>query len=139
MEVVKLSPDEWRGVAEDTHLVVFSEKRPASLDRIDYALLACADAPLGYITVRETDAESVYWQYGGGFPSSREKIWALRAYQACISWTKAQGYKRINTLIKNDNVRYLKMAMSQGFRVIGVRMHGGSVLCELLLEFEEEK
>jgi hypothetical protein len=137
IEIEKLSSSDWKALAADAHKVVFEEIRPAYMDRIDYALLAVnrnSNVPLCYVTVRELDNESVYWQFGGAFPSAKDSIVAFRAYQAGLRWTKDR-YERVTTLVENQNVRYLKMAMAMGFRIIGVRTFKGQVLCELLLEF----
>lgn len=104
------------------------------MDRIDYALMIEAnDEAVGYCTVREMDEDSVYWQFGGGLPNVTESSRAVEAYKALIEWTHAR-YQRITTLVENTNVRYLKLAMHFGFRIIGCRMFRGDVLVELLNE-----
>jgi hypothetical protein len=139
LEVHQMPPGQWALYSEDAHKICFSEKRPWQMDRIDFALVAVDTDkrdPLGYVTVRELDSESVYWQYGGAFPSSEKSLWAYKAYEKFVKWTK-ERYSRVTTLVESENVRYLKMAMSVGFRVIGVRIFKGQVLCELLLEFKK--
>lgn len=133
LQVQKLSPLEWASLAAKAHSVVFHERRPFEMERIDYALLVLENGLLmGYLTVREFDQESAYWQYGGGFPSSRDQMKAFYSYKKLIDWSKEQGYKRITTLIESDNVRMMKLAMKFGFRVIGVRMFEKNVLVEFL-------
>lgn len=136
LEVEKLSPYEWRVLAEDAHLAVFDEKRSADLDRISYALLARKGSDLaGYVTVRETDSETVYWQFGGAFAGTRGTTRVLETYKAFINWTKAR-YKRITTLVENINVPYLKLAMACGFLVSGIKYFKNTIFVELTLEFE---
>lgn len=134
IQVDQLFPDEWRVLSESAHQAMFDEKRPSTMDRIDYALVLKDEAGLvGYCTCRELDDESVYWQYGGAFPGTHSSPKAVEAYTVLVSWAHAK-YKRITTLVENDNVRYLKLAMHAGFRIIGCRMFGGKILVELLNE-----
>lgn len=133
----KLTPVEWAVLSEKAHQVVFDKKRPASMERIDYALLATEnDLLVGYLTARELDADSVYWQFGGAFPDTAA-LKVFFAYQQFLNWTKEQGYKRITTLVENENLRYLKLAMKFGFRIIGCRFFEGEVLVELLNDFSK--
>jgi RimJ/RimL family protein N-acetyltransferase len=139
VKIFQISPEEWAQVAEMTYQEVFEMERPKSLDRIDYALVAQDEESgrfLAFITCRELDSESVYWQYGGGFPGTRATVHALPTYLEAVKWTKAR-YKRITTLVESENVRYLKMAMAAGFRIIGTRTFKGTILVELLLDFEK--
>jgi RimJ/RimL family protein N-acetyltransferase len=125
-------------MAESAHLAVFGEKRPSDMDRVDYTLLGIdqeKDQPLAYITVRELDQESVYWQFGGSFPPIRDTVYSFRLYQEMLRWT-FDRYQRVTTLIENDNTVYLKMAAKVGFKIIGVRTFKGKVLLEHLLEKE---
>lgn len=137
--VLKITPQEWASISENCHAVVFQEKRPFDMDRLDYVLLAesAEKKPCGYCTVRELDSESVYWQYGGGFPGTKESVNAVQAYGKFIEWTKSR-YKRISTYVENSNVRYLKLAMHFGFRVVGCRFIQGKIYLDLLNEFSEE-
>jgi hypothetical protein len=139
VNVERLTADEWRELSEGAHKVVFEEQRPSHFDRIDYALLAVGDdgLPQGYLTARELDSSSVYWQYGGAFPGTKGSSKSFAAYQEFVRWTR-ERYGRVTTLVQNTNVVYLKMAMSVGFRIIGVRCFHGDVFCELMLEFEEK-
>jgi len=137
-EIKRLRPDEWATLSEDAHLAMFSERRPGYIDRIDFALLATEDdnrGIVGYVTVRELDADGIYWQYGGAFPSIKTSTTVLGVYRQFVEYCKAR-YKRITTLVENTNIAYLKLAMKVGFRIIGVRVFKGSVLVELLLDFE---
>jgi RimJ/RimL family protein N-acetyltransferase len=132
MRIEKLNPIEWALLAERAHLSVFDETRAKDMDRIDFALLMLNYEMLqGYITCRELDKESLYWQFGGAFPSAHSTIRSSLAYDEAIRWCKEQGYKRITTLVENENVRYLKMAMHYGFRIIGCRFFDGKILVEL--------
>ena len=134
---IVITPEEFYGIAEMTHLVVFNEKRPKEMNRIDFAILVegVEHEPLGYGTYREVDSESVYMQYGGCFPNAQNTISAWEVYVAAIDTLEKKGYKRANTLIENENIRMLKFAFKKGFKIIGVRMFEGKIYCELLKEF----
>lgn len=138
MEVDQLSPHEWRNLSESAHLVVFNEKRDACVDRIDYALIVKRGSELcGYVTVRELDFESVYWQFGGALPDARGTAKVLPTYMALINWSKKQKYRRINTLVENTNKAYLKLAAYVGFTIMGIRTFKGIILLEHMLNLDE--
>lgn len=135
MEIKKLSPSEWALYSKDAHAVCFSEHMPTGLERITFALLAVENGePCAYMTCRENDAETIYWQYGGSFPGTKDTTKSFRAYQAFTRWHK-ERYKRAVTYIENDNFVMLKMAMKIGFKIQGLRYFKNSVLLEHLLEF----
>lgn len=136
LQVKKLSKDDWRELSEAAHLSVFNEKRSSSVDRIDYALLCeTADKNLvAFMTCRELDDETVYWQHGGSFPRFRDTLYSFASYSQFVEWHR-EKYKRVTTLIENTNTVYLKFAMKVGFKIIGVRNFDNQILLEHLLEF----
>lgn len=140
MRVERFEKEAWKKFAESAHLICFKENRPLGLDRIDFALFAITDGgvPAGYITCRETDSESLYWQFGGAFPSVKGTIMSYRAYEDFVNWTKAR-YKRAYTLIENTNSAMLRMAWSVGFLIVGIKNFKGQILLEHLMEFENAK
>lgn len=141
MRIEVLSPAQWSEMSEDAHRIVFRKQKPSSFDRIDYALL-CVDetnTPMGYLTAREMDHETVYWQFGGAFPPVEKSVHAWPIYLSFVEFEKIAQRKRIVTYIENTNLTYLKMAMKAGFRINGVRYARGSVLVEHVLEFENEQ
>lgn len=107
------------------------------MDRIDFALLAVTDSgsPAGYVTCRETDNETVYWQFGGAFPSIKGTVLSMRAYEDFINWTR-ERYSRVYTLIENTNSAMLRMAQKVGFSIIGIKNFKGQILLEHLMEFK---
>lgn len=136
MKVVKLSSDEWKMYAEDAHLICFNERMSAELNRIDFALVVHeGDVPLAYTTCREFDANTVYMQFGGAFPSVRGTLKSFQCYMKMLEALKSH-YKRATTLIENNNIPMLKFAMKAGFLITGVRYFKGSVLLEHLLDWE---
>jgi RimJ/RimL family protein N-acetyltransferase len=136
MRVEQLSAEEWSSLSEDAHRVVFGSVKPASLDRIDFALLVVDEehTPMGYVTCREWDRDTLYWQFGGMFPGTKETIHSFAVFQALIAWCRPR-YQRLTALVENSNTPMLKMAMKVGYRITGVRTFQGSVLLEHLLEF----
>lgn len=132
MEIHVFDSISWRQYAESAHLILFNEKRPKEMNRIDFALMATEkEIPLGYITIRELDNESIYWQYGGIFPSIKDTAVAFRVYRRGIEYCIAQGYKNISTLVDNTNIVMIKFAFKMGFKIIGIRYFDGKILCEL--------
>lgn len=137
LSVLEITAKEWKQLSEAAHVLSFKERRAASLDRIDFALLAVLEGkPVAYATVRELDAESIYWQYGGAFPEIKGTINVLKVYRMFIAHCAAR-YRRVTTLVENGNVRYLKLAMAVGFRIMGCRMFKGDVFVELHLDLDQ--
>jgi hypothetical protein len=133
-----MDPKTWESFSEHAHRACFSEIKPREWDRIDYALLATneEDDPCGYMTCRELDSKTVYWQFGGAFKPIKGTINSMRVYESFINWHK-ERYDRVCTYIENDNRAMLKMASFQGFKITGVRNYAGQVLLEHILEFEK--
>lgn len=137
LRLVKISKDEWKALASHAHLAVFSEKMPPEFDRIDFALLALKgsgdkDVPVAYMTLRELDAESVYMKHGGAFEPIKGTTVSMPCYVMMLNFLK-EHYRRVTTLVENTNTVYLKMALSVGFKVIGLRYFGKSILLELFM------
>lgn len=131
IKITKVLPIDWKSVSKNTHAAVFGTVRDPDVDRIDFSLIVSInEVPLGYITGKELDSETVYWQFGG---TLRKDFRTIRAYQMCIDEMK-KYYKRITTCILNTNQTMLKMAMHVGFLINGVRYHDGKVLVELVKE-----
>lgn len=136
MQVHKLSPSQWSFFSRDAHKIAFGEIKEPSSDRIDYALLVVSreDKPAAYVTCREHDSRTVYWQFGGTMPGTRGGVGAFRAFEAMVEFARPH-YDRVTCLIENTNTPMLKMAMKANFRVVGIRTYKGSILLEHLLEF----
>ncbi len=81
MKLEVIDSKTWALHSEDAHKIAFGKVKPASWDRIDFALLAVDDSemPMGYITCREHDHETIYWQFGGAFPGTKGtcKTWLI--------------------------------------------------------------
>lgn len=135
--VNRIEAQDWKETfSENAHRICFEKHKPGEWDRISFALIvANGEQAMGYLTCREHDAESLYWQFGGSFPGTQGTTMTWRGYQAFVEYCRP-NYKRITTLIENENVAMLKMAMKVGFRIIGLRAFGGKVYLEHLLELK---
>ncbi len=138
MHVARVTAEDWKQVSEDAHLSVFIERKPASLDRIDFALVVEAKdgAPMAYATCREIDRESLYLQYGGTFPNCRGRGKGHDLFAQFVGYAR-KHYRRVSCLIENTNRPMLKLAFDAHFDIVGVRTFKGAVLLEHLLEMEE--
>lgn len=136
MRVVRVDKNEWKALAERAHLIVFGEKMVADEDRIDFTLVleGEADHLMGYVTCREFDAKSLYWQYGGAFPGTKSTSLSYPGYTMLTRWCEGR-YDRILTMVENTNCVMLKMHLRNGFKICGFRMHHGKGLVELMKEF----
>jgi len=133
--VQTLTREEWQPLAETAHSALFGTHRPASLDRSTYTIFLTGDndAPLAYVQVRETDADTVYWQYGGVF-ADVPRTQTLALYKALLGAQRSRGTKRLVTGVSNKNNVYLKTCMKMGFTIIGTRFDGTELYVELSLE-----
>jgi hypothetical protein len=137
VQVRQLTPEEWYRYAEEAHKAVFKKQRNPWIDRISFAWVTYDEGGvIGYVTCKETDAESLYWQYGGSIDERRGYI-SVKSFEAILGKAKDK-YRRLSTLVENDNVNYLHLCMKYGFRVIGLRVFEGKILLELFLEFNME-
>ncbi len=123
-------------MSENAHRAVFGKLKPAGFDRIDYALLAVSDGvPRAYATAKETDFETVHWEFGGAFAGTIGTTASYRAFKGFIAAEQEAKRKRIRFYVENTNEPMLKLAMKTGFRIQGLRNYGGTVLLEHVLEF----
>lgn len=140
---VKFIPaQDWLPMAKSAHLACFGDEVDADFHFIDYALLAVdedTDTPLAYLTARRLNHELVNWSFGGAFAPIYGGLHVVNCYRAFIGFQKESvPCKRIITLIKNDNIRSLKLAMAHGFRIIGTKSYKDETMVELILDFEKE-
>lgn len=134
IHVKKFTSEQWYRYSEEAHKLVFNEQRDPWKERISFALLAHSDKEaIGFVTCRETDSESVYWQFGGAMDEFRG-IAAYRGFCGFFDYCR-ERYKRVSTLVENSNVGYLHMLMKMGFRAIGLRNFHGKVYLEMHIEF----
>ena len=128
-----LTKSEWDKWAEDAHLIAFSEIRPAHMNRYDYAIVTqYALEPLGYITVRELDSESVYIPYGGAFPSAKGTKRSFDSFGHMLEKLSSAGIKNIMFYVNNKNLKMINFAHGYDFFINGCRMFEGEVFVEFL-------
>lgn len=133
LKVHKISPDDWALLAENAHRAIFNETKPATQERIDFALLvvdAKTDDVYSYVTCKEFAPDFLYWSYGGAFPLAAGGMLAWRCYQAMMDLCLDFGYKQVFYLIENTNAPMLKMAAKGGAKIIGLRQVEGVTLLE---------
>lgn len=131
--VLQIDKTRWAShFSTSAHLAAFGTTRHPEHERIDYALLAVhGEAPVGYVTVRELDHETVYWVYGGVFPDWRGTLLGGRVIKQTFD---KQGTlaRRLRFLVKSHNRAMLRVALSLGTLPVGTRLAG----TELFVEFE---
>lgn len=133
INIKRFSKENWALISKEAHAAVFGTVRDSAIERIDFVLVATMDkSPIGYITAREHDSETVYWQFGGVLMVHRG-VSTLKAYMMAIEEMR-RSYKRITTCILNTNFTMLKMAMKVGFIINGVKVINGNTLVELVKE-----
>lgn len=132
-QAIPVTQEDWvAGFSENMHKLVFKEIKPATRDRISYAVLIVKDEEvIGYVTVREMDDENVYWQFGGVIPKFRKSMTAVKCIETAIEWQK-QRSRRIVTYVENTNLPMLKFYLSYGFLIIGTRTFEGKVMVDLM-------
>lgn len=136
MVIHRMGAPEWRVLAERAHFVCFGKRLKPGWGRVDFALVGMgADAPVGFITCREENSETVYLEFGGAFPETKGTAAVWRCYQQGIEYL-LERYPRLTTSIENKNTAMLKLAMKVGFRIVGVRNFRGKVMLEHDLSME---
>lgn len=134
MNLRQFSREQWAYLSEDAHYTLFGTKKPASRDRIDYALgLETPEQELlGYMTVHEISSDCVYLQFGGAFKQGTALT--FRGLQKFMDWFKEMGKKTIYTRVANTNTAMLRLYLKLGFLVVGVRVDPTETLLELMLK-----
>lgn len=136
MRIVRLTKEQWKELSEQAHLVVFSEIKRADSERLDFALLLEANdsTPMAYATCVELDSESLFIQYGGAFPGTKNSPYTYKGFQAGLRWCKEAGYARLGFYVENKNLPMLKMAIKAGAVITGVRNFKGKIFLEHVVE-----
>jgi hypothetical protein len=136
--ILQILPEEWaKRYSENAHRAVFGKIKPASFDRIDYALLYVVDEkPAGYVTVRELDPDTVYWQFGGLFPWAQKSIRTISMIDETMAF-QSKIAKRLVTYVENNNFSMLKFYLSRNLLITGIRHYNGSTLVELMKEWSD--
>lgn len=115
-------------------MACFLEERPKEYNTFDFALFVedGEGLPLGYMTCIEYNKETVYMQHGGGFPSIAQTTRVYAVYHLMMNYLK-EHYKKLTTLIWNENLKMLKLAYTAGLRPTGIEFINGQVYLQLTL------
>ena len=137
MNVIRVSKEEW---AEkfyfNAHFSVFKEPMEAGVERIDFAQLVETHEEnlVMYATICEPKKGTAYINYGGSFPAFRGSITSLKAFKKILS-DLFETHNEVTFHCENTNFAMLKLAISTGFKIIGVTYtRSGKILVEHLLE-----
>lgn len=131
MEVVRLTPDKWATLSKNANMAVFGEIVDPGLEKIDCAyLILDKDSPVAFTSIQERDRESAYIQYGGTMPQHRGKGFGKEFFTMILDEV-FKTYKRVGMLVENTNIPMLRLGMSSGFVIIGMRNFKGSILLEM--------
>jgi len=131
--VKRISSEQWTShLSEDAFVIVFGDIRPRDLERVDFALLLSDEENelSAFITCKEMDSKTLYWQHGGVMPNYWKSVHVYRGYKKFIEWT-SERYLRVSTKIENTNLPMLKMALKVGFLVVGISVINGKLYLEL--------
>ena len=114
--------EDWVKFSEGCYAEVFGQYRRSSLDRIDFAVgTTVDDRPVAYITCKEFDGETLYYQFGGRFPGA-SRILLVRFFEALNKWALSK-YKKVFMLVERDNTPMIKLGFHTGFRIEGVTIY----------------
>jgi RimJ/RimL family protein N-acetyltransferase len=134
VNLVVYSQDEWLEASEVIHSLVFEKFRNKELSRIDFVIFIWnSGVPVGYMTCREFDSESIYIGYGGIFPEFRGTEVGYSALLMAIDYLKSR-YQRASMLIENNNYKMMKLAMKLDFKITGIR-NAGEIFLEHSIEW----
>jgi len=138
IEVKKISSDVWESMKSDAHIGVFGEL--SGTEKVDFALLTVnkeTDEIIQYVTVREYDATSIHWYYGGSFEKFKGSVMAYKSMEALLAWAK-EHYKKLSFLTANTNFPMIKFGTKHKFQITGMRLVKDGLLLEHVLEFNKE-
>lgn len=131
-----MTKDEWKQMSSNAHMLAFNETWNEELERIDFAMLLVKDEePVAYATLKEDGEKSIYIQYGGAFPNARQTVVSYKAFARMVD-ELLKNYKKITTLVENNNWGMLKYYWSARFKVTGIRYFKNLTFLEMTFESE---
>lgn len=138
MEVKYFSKDEWKKISKEVHSYAFNTRLENDDETISFALMAIKEnEPQAYCTLIEMDKYTCYMQHGGALPAAKGTINVAKGYARMVYWLQ-QKYPKLHTTIKNDNNSMLRLAMSAGFKIIGVEAHDDGTFLSLINKSENK-
>lgn len=131
--IIPYMRDQWDQVSKAAFEATFGLPRDPALERYDFTMAAVSEdgSLAGWITCKEMDAETIYWQYGGASPKFSGSSNVLIGYKQFVDFS-LKDYKRITTRIENKNLPMLKLAFKLGFIIVGVHHFDNKVFVELM-------
>ncbi len=138
ISITKITPEEWNeNFAKNAHLAMFKENIEEE-DDIDLALIGVIGGQAAaYSTAKHLGQGALHLYYGGAFEPFRGTPELLQLYKmAIMEYMKISNYLR--TFVHQKNVKYLTLALREGFIVTGIRHFKGDVLLELTLDKGEK-
>ncbi len=132
MEAQYLTPDQWSQIEKSAVGASFGHWDEGMGAPLSYALLMvdAQNTPRGYVTAQLHGPRTVYWKFGAALFPTQGSIVVRNALLQLIDREKLMGRTKIHTFIENTNTRMLRMALSVGFRVVGVRLSESAVLVD---------
>lgn len=126
-----IEPKDWKVLASNAHLVVFDETWDEMIERISYAIIILTEKRemVAYATIQLIDNQTAYLSYGGAFPTFKGTSIVFKAFETMIVALKLK-YKKLITMVENDNYPMLKFYMKVGFLIKGIRYFNGFTLLE---------
>jgi hypothetical protein len=109
-----------RGFLEHLHLTTFGAELPHDFFRYDALLIAGDDTTMfSYTLVREISSETVELAWGGTSTEHR----GFRSLKILSSFCEEvfKEYKYVTIQVHNKNYPMLKLALGNGFTIIGTR------------------
>ena len=130
-----MTPAEWAPISEAAHSAGFGKYKDPAKERIDFVLVAEHDEkPAAYVTCKELDADSLYFQFGASVGEFRHSPTSWDAFCGFMNYAQ-ENYQRLSMLIENDNIAMLKFAWKAGLKCTGVRYFKKNILLEHSIEF----
>jgi hypothetical protein len=135
-----LTPSEWAEIAEVARLKSFGDFRPASFDRIDFAMLLLDDQnrPVGYANGSALTADTWHMKYVAAFHRD-VGIHVMGDFDPIVhGHLRALGFRRVLTHISPENLPALRFTMKLGYRICGYANFANEPLVELTLDLLKE-
>lgn len=131
-----LPAEEFALVSEELFRLVFGSARAKDLERVDFAVLVEAHGKLAaFVSCYEHQAGELYIQYGGALPDFQRSPRVLRGYRFLLRFLLAH-YPALMTRIENSNSAMLRLALSCGWLIVGLRMSSNR---KLLVELSNSR
>ncbi len=114
-----LASDFGGDILKNTHLAVFGKSLDAGHFRFDYAFISMLDdKPVSYTLVREIDADTCEFTYGGTVPDMRGN----KTVDSFAMFLNSVELPNVVIQVHNENIKMLSLGIYMGFKIIGTRV-----------------